>query len=300
MKRIFFLLFIVLFAGQAYAQDSAAYKPVPVPANYAKQLDVVYKEAGDWKGRMDLYYPANKSGQKVPVLINMHGGAWRHGTKEAQGGFATYFKLGFAVANVKYRLSQQAPAPAAIEDVRCAMMYLINHADSLNIDVSRIVFCGSSAGAHLALLAGYMDNSNTQFDNGCEKAKVPYKVAAIIAQSTPSSLFDNSTAQLKIIKDNAVDEWFGPRKGDVKFAQQLSPITYVAKNNPPAFISHGDADPRVPYQQSVKLDAAMTAAGAKHVFITIPGGGHGGYPKEKQVEIKEQITTFLKENVINK
>lgn len=300
MKRIFFLLLIVLLAVHVHGQDSAAAKVVPIPANYTRQLDVVYKEAGDWKGRMDLYYPAGRSGKKVPVLINMHGGAWRHGTKEAQGGFAVYFKLGFAVANVEYRLSQQAPAPAAAEDVRCAMMYLINHADSLNIDVSRIVFCGSSAGAHLALLAGYMDNSNPQFDNGCEKAKVPYRVAAIIAQSTPSSLLDNSTGQLKTIKDGAVDEWFGQRKGDVKLAQQLSPITYVAKDNPPAFISHGDADPRVPYQQSVKLDAAMTAAGAKHVFVTIPGGGHGGYSKEKQAEIKEQITTFLKENVINK
>jgi acetyl esterase/lipase len=231
----------------------------------------------------------------------MHGGAWRHGNKEAQSGFATYFKLGFAVANVEYRLSSQGKAPVAVEDVRCAMMYLVNHADSLNIDVNKIVFCGSSVGAHLALLAGLMNNSNTQFDKDCEIATKKYTVAAVIAQSTPSILFETTTdGQLKVLKDGAIYEWFGSRRDDAKFAQQLSPITYVAKNNPPIFLSHGNADPRVPYQQSVTLDAALTAAGVKHVFVTIEAGGHGGYTKEKQDEIKQQITDFLKENVINK
>src|SRR5882757_1041763 len=296
IKKLFVNALVLVLFSPVFAQDTATtFKPVPLPAGFTKQLDVVYKEVKDWKGRMDIYLPP-KNNKPTPVIINMHGGAWRKGAKEAQSGFNTYFKLGFAVANVEYRLSQQGSAPGAIEDVRCAMLYLINHADSLNIDVNKIVFCGSSAGAHLALLAGLMDNTNSRFDNGCDKAHQKFKVAAIIAQSTPSTLVEAAAdGQLKILKDGAIDEWMGSRKGDVKFAQQLSPITYVAKNNPPIFLSHGDADPRVPYGQSVALDAKLTAVGAKHVFITIPGGGHGGYAKEKQDEIKAAITAFLKE-----
>jgi acetyl esterase/lipase len=152
---------------------------------------------------------------------------------------------------------------------------LINHADSLNIDVNKIAFRGSSAGAHLALMAGLMGSNNEQFDKDCETADKKYTIAAIIAESTPSILFETTgDGQLRVLKDGAIYEWFGSsRKDDAGFAQQLSPITYVAKDNPPIFLSHGNADPRVPYQQSVELDAKLTKAGVKHVFITIDGGG---------------------------
>jgi acetyl esterase/lipase len=249
---------------------------------------------------VDIYYnPATD--RPMPLLINIHGGAWRHGTKESQSGFATYFKAGFAVANVEYRLSAQGKAPAAVEDVRCAMLFLVNHADSFHIDITKIVFAGSSAGAQLALLAGLMDNNNNRFDNGCTGATKKYKVAAIIAQSTPSVLFDTAAdGSLKVLKDGAVYEWLGNRKEDVEFARQLSPVTYISKESPPVFLTHGDADPRVPYGQSVSLDAKLTAAAVKHVFVTIPGGGHGRYPKEKQDEIKKRIAAFLQENVLDK
>lgn len=301
-KLVLFAALIVFVSNTMLAQETeAVVKEVPVPAGYAKQIDVVYKEVGEWKGRVDIYYQPGKLSKAAPVVINMHGGAWRHGSKEAQGGFATYFKLGFAVANVEYRLSSQGNAPAAIEDVRCAMLYLVNHADSLNIDVNRIIFCGSSAGAHLALMAGLMGSSNTQFDKDCVPASKKYSIAAIIAQSAPSILFETTgNGQLKVLKDGAIYEWFGSKRDDAKFAQQLSPVTYVARNNPPIFLSHGNADPRVPYQQSVLFDAALTAAGVKHVFVTIDGGGHGGYTKDRQNEIKQQITDFLNEQVINK
>lgn len=280
----------------AIGQDEVIVKKeVAIPAGYSRNLDVIYKQVGGWQGRVDLYIPP-KTGTPAPVLINMHGGAWRHGNKEGQGGFGLYFKLGFAVANVEYRLSAQGKAPAAIEDVRCVMMYLLQHADSLNIDPSRIVFSGSSAGAHLALMAGLMDNGNAQFDKDCPLTNKPYKVAAIIAQSAPSALVQNGL----VVNDGAVFEWMGNRKDDVQFARQLSPSNYINKNNPPVFLSHGDADRRVPYQQSVELDKQLSAAGVPHEFVTIAGGGHGGYPKEKQNEIKEKITAFLKEHVIRK
>ncbi|MBW0178496.1 alpha/beta hydrolase [Sediminibacterium sp.] len=302
MKKLLLGISLLLLASiKLLAQDvDSTYKPVPVPQGFTKQLNVIYKQVKDWIGRVDIYLPPVKD-KPVPVVINIHGGAWRKGAKEAQGGFNTYFKLGFAVANVEYRLSSQGVAPAAIEDVRCVMQYLINHADSLHIDVTKIIFAGSSAGAHLALMAGLTANINNPFDKDCPVSSKTYKIAAIIAQSTPSVLYSTrADGQLQVLKDGAVYEWFGGRKDDENFAQKLSPVTYVSKDNPPIFLSHGDADGRVPYQQSVDLDAKLTKAGVKHVFITIPGGGHGGYSKEKQDEIKNAITEFLKENVINK
>ena len=119
-------------------------KPVELPAGFSKQLNVVYTSGKDWNEKMDIYLPPN-NGKPTPVVINIHGGGWNHGTKESQTGFNTFFKMGYAVANVEYRLTPQATAPAAVEDARCALIYLIKNAKSLNIDVNKIVVMGGSS-----------------------------------------------------------------------------------------------------------------------------------------------------------
>ena len=81
---------------------------------------------------------------------------------------------------------------------------------------------------------------------------------------------------------------------DAKFAKSVSPIFYVDKNSSPVFIVHGDADPTVPYQQSVDLYKKLQAAGVQTEFITVEGGLHGKFEKEKNSEINKAIITFLK------
>jgi acetyl esterase/lipase len=167
MKRLFSLT--VLLALSAFSvlgqEPNSEIKKVEYPAGFSAKLDVVYAKVGDWQGRMDLYLPP-KEKAPTPVVINIHGGGWNHGTKESQTGFSTFFKRGFAVANVEYRLTPQATAPAAIEDVRCALLYLVQNAGELNIDVNKIVVMGGSSGGHLALRAGLLQNDN-RFDGNC-------------------------------------------------------------------------------------------------------------------------------------
>jgi len=152
MKRVTFIGFVfVCFCSTAYAQttpvvaptvtDSSKFKPVIVPSGYTAQLNVVYAKVNGWEGRMDLYLPP-VVGAPTPVIINIHGGGWNHGAKEEQGGFAPYFKAGFAVANIEYRLTSQATAPAAIEDTRCALIYLIKNAKALHLDPNKINYYG--------------------------------------------------------------------------------------------------------------------------------------------------------------
>jgi hypothetical protein len=59
---------------------------------------------------------------------------FKNGSKDTQGGFSAFFKAGFAVANMEYRMSGQAKAPAAIEDTRCMIVYLIKNAKKLKPD----------------------------------------------------------------------------------------------------------------------------------------------------------------------
>ncbi len=290
MKKINFSLVFLLITSLLFAQveDTTTYKPVEYPEGYSAQLNVIYTRVNGWDGKMDLYLaPRTKS--PSPVVINIHGGGWNHGVKESQTGFNTFFKMGYAVANVEYRLTGQATAPAAIEDVRCALLYLIKNAKELNIDVNKIVIMGGSAGGHLALMGGLLGNDH-RFDGNCPGVE-NVKVAAIIDKYGITDVWDWGYGT-NITSKSAV-RWLGDKANDKKFAMSVSPVYYVTKNSPPTFIVHGDADPTVPYQQSVDLHKKFKEAGVKTEFITVPGGLHGKFDKEKNSEINKQIADFL-------
>ena len=286
------LLIICLFVFiRLFAQTNAdtTYKPVEYPAGYTAQLNVVYTKVNDWEGKVDLYLPpSSKKGN--PVIMNIHGGGWKNGVKESQGGFSTFFKAGYAVANLEYRLTGQATAPAAIEDVRCALIYLIKNAEALHIDKNRIVIMGGSAGGHLALMGGLLGNDH-RFDTNCPGVE-DVKVAAIVDKYGITDVWD--WAYGKNITSKSATSWLGDKAKDEKFAASVSPMTYVTKNSPPVFIVHGDADPTVPYQHSVDLYNKLLSLGVKTTFITVPGGLHGKFDKEKNAEINNAIVEFVK------
>ena len=290
MKKI--LIAVLLLTGiNTFAQtEDSTVKPVEFPAGYAAQLNVVYTKLKDWEGKMDIYNSPTAT-KPTPVVINIHGGGWNHGTKESQSGFSTFFKMGYAVANVEYRLTPQATAPAAVEDTRCALIYIIKNAKALNIDVNKIVIMGGSSGGHLALMGGLLANDH-RFDGNCPGVE-NIKVAAIIDKYGITDVWDWGYG--KNITSKSATNWLGTYAKDEKFAKTVSPIYYVNKNSPPTFIVHGDADPTVPYQQSVALHQKFVEAGVKTQFMTVEGGLHGKFPKEKNSDVNKAIAAFLKD-----
>ncbi|MEP7238028.1 MAG: alpha/beta hydrolase, partial [Ferruginibacter sp.] len=223
MKKLMTIL-LSIFSVAAFAQESAdtTYKPVEYPAGYAAQLNVVYTKVNDWEGKMDIYNDP-KASRPTAIVINIHGGGWNHGVKESQTGYSTFFKAGFAVANIEYRLTGQATAPAAVEDTRCALIYLIKNAKALNIDVDRIVIMGGSSGGHLALMGGLLGNDH-RFDGNCPGVE-NIKVAAIIDKYGITDVWD--WAYGKDLTSKSATRWLGDKAKDEKFAASVSPITYV-------------------------------------------------------------------------
>lgn len=287
MRKIYLLLVMLAAALPGMAQKDTTYKPVSYPAGYRSQLDVVYTRVNGWEGRMDLYLPPVE-GKPAPLVINIHGGGWNHGVKESQTGFNSFFKEGFAVANIEYRLTGQATAPAAVEDTRCALIYIISHAKELHIDAARIVIMGSSAGGHLALMGGLLENDH-RFDTNCPGTE-GVKVAAIIDKYGITDLTEWATGR---VHSKSATSWLGSR--GLAYGPAVSPITYVKKSSPPVFIVHGDADPVVGYEQSVRLQEKLQQAGVTHEFMTVPGGQHGKFPAEQNKEMNERIMRFLKQ-----
>jgi len=294
MKRIslsvlMFFCVSAIVSAQNTSEDTT-YKPVAYPQGYTAKIDVVYVKVNDWNGRMDLYLPPN-NGKPTAVVINIHGGGWNHGVKETQTGYSSFFKEGMAVANMEYRLTGQATAPAAVEDTRCALIYLIKNAKALNIDVNKIVIMGGSAGGHLALMGGLLANDK-RFDGNCP-CNETIKVAAIINKYGITDVWD--WAYGKNVTSKSANRWLGDKQKDEAFAKSVSPVYYVDKKSPPTFIAHGDADPTVPYQQSVELHKKFLDMGVTTEFITIPGGLHGKFDKEKNSELNKAIIKFIKD-----
>jgi acetyl esterase/lipase len=286
MKKLIGVL--LLFACMHLQAQDSTVKVVEYPKDYVGKLDVVYTKVKDWDGREDLYYNP-KATKPTPVIFNIHGGGWNHGTKESQAGFSAFFKAGFAVANVEYRLYPVATAPGAVEDVRRAILYVVKHAKELNIDPNKIVVMGASAGGHLALIAGLLQKDH-KFD--VEYSDVnDFTIAAVVDKY---GLADFAFPGIEKYKSEI--NWLGDYEKDLKKVQSISPIYYVTKNSPPTFIVHGDADPRIPYEQSVALHKKYIAEGAKVTFMTVPGGLHGNFPAEENKKVNNAIMAFLKEN----
>ena len=122
---------------------------------YRAVPNITYTTASGVELKLDFYGPARPSGP-MPTAIFMHGGGYRIGSRKEASVLTLlpYVQMGWNVVNVEYRASGIAQAPAAVEDTRCAMRWVIHNAKEYNVDTDRIVVTGQSAGAHLALITG--------------------------------------------------------------------------------------------------------------------------------------------------
>src|SRR5262245_19936051 len=177
MKQLLMFAMLVLVVVPAAAQDSQLTWASRLETHFRIVPNVTYLTASNYEARLDLYVTRNAA-KPLPTLIWIHGGGWTGGTKESATGIPAYLAMGMNVVNVEYRLARVAPAPAAVEDCRCALRWVIQHAKEYGIDTTRLVVSGGSAGGHLALTTGLLPAS-AGLDRLCP-APDNLKVAAIV------------------------------------------------------------------------------------------------------------------------
>jgi acetyl esterase/lipase len=268
--------------------------------------DVTYLTANGHDSKLDLVLPRDPTGP-VPTLIYIHGGGWVGGSKEASDlALLPWVEQGWAVVNVGYRLGPVALAPAAVEDCRCALRWVRENADTYELDPTRIVVTGHSAGGHLSLTTGML-TAAAGFDNLCPKRNRDPEAggfADVVVEEMPVAAIVNWFGIADVgdllagenAKTYAV-QWMGSLPDRDRLAERLSPLTLVRAGLPPILTLHGDADPIVPYQHAVRLHAALDAAGVPNQLHTIPGGGHGGFDVEQTLEAWRVIREFVATHV---
>jgi acetyl esterase/lipase len=253
--------------------------------------NITYLVASNYEAKLDVYKRRDATGPQ-PTLIFIHGGGWVQGTKEQSVmSLMPWLEMGWNVVNVEYRLGRVALAPAAVEDCLCALRYVAAQAKTYDIDTSRLVLTGESAGGHLALTTGMIPES-AGLDRQCPGAPLP-KVAAIIDWFGITDVVDLLDGPNR--KPYAV-QWLGSLPNREEIARRVSPLTYVRPGLPPVLAIQGDADPTVPYQHSVRLTEALSKVDVPNQLVTIPGGKHGGFTPEERSKIYLAIRDFLAKN----
>lgn len=280
------LLALLLLAGSAGAQErvlrDVAYKPAP---------------GGD-SLRLDVYWPAGRPGNPAgwPVVLWLHGGGWRQGSKADPRPNDPLLRLGYAVVGVQYRLTDRAIYPAQLVDCKDAVRFVRQRAARWGLNPDRIGVWGASAGGHLAALLGTTAD-DPRFGRLCHLRGVSDRVRAVVDECGPTEFHSLIRDLTKMRPDedwNAPTSLFyqlfgGPVPQRRRLARRGGAFHFASRDDAPFLLLHGEADDVVPVGQSVMLYEKLRRRGVFADLRRIPGRGHG----IRKTEIIDAVVTFF-------
>ena len=240
-------------------------KDFPLPEDIQEYKDVVYKTVDSMQLKLDIYH--SKDIQKaMPLIIFIHGGAWKKGNKDDYLVYlSSYAKKGYVTATVQYRLTDVAKFPAQLHDVEDAVRWLKLNAANYHIDAGKVALVGGSAGGHLAMLNAYSNTSGEVDVNG-----VAANVQAVVNFYGPSNLTDETA-----INASSVQYLIGKSYEEApEMYKKASPLFLISKKVPPTLTFQGTLDELVPYEQSDILHATLQKAGAISYYHKLKGWPH--------------------------
>lgn len=204
--------------------------------------------------RLDVYRvrggTASRPPQLRPVLVHLHGGAYRSGgrSREARALLHRLAIAGWLCVSADYRLAPGASFPDPLVDAKRVLVWVRAHAEELGADPARVAVAGSSAGGHLAALAAFTAG-DAALQPGFEDADT--SVAAVV------SLYG----------------YPGPVRGG---GRTWSPTADVVPSAPPVLVVHGARDTLVVAADQRRLVTRLRAVSrAPVVHVELPGAQHG-------------------------
>lgn len=208
-------------------------KQITVTENVAYRTDVGPSTV------LDVAQPLFGPQTNRPAILIIHGGGWSAGSKNDmvyRTLMIDYAMKGYVVCNMNYRLVQEAPLPACIEDVQAAVRWMKSNAQQLGIDPQRIGTYGHSAGGHLSLMAGLTAG-----------------VACAAAGAPPTEI---------------------GRAGEWADHKEWWPIGYIGKSKTPFLVLQGGEDPTVRPNLTEDWVVKMQRAGTSVDYVKVHGN-HG-------------------------
>jgi acetyl esterase/lipase len=264
---------------------------------FAMTEDVSYGE--DPAQMMDLYLQGSWVGEPTffervpeprPTLLFIHGGGWVQGDKTgADPWLLPFVQRGWHVVNMTYRLGP-GTAPAAVEDVLCALKWMVDNSDEYGFDRDRIVVSGASAGGHLALVAGILGSRE---GHDCY-AGDGFRVGAVVNWYGITNIETVDSYLADAMPDfNYARAWAGDGARIPDLSARYSPVLIVDEGAPPVLTVHGEDDSVVPHEQAVSLHERLDELRVVHELRSMPGGTHVGFTEGQFQEAFGAIFEFL-------
>ena len=255
--------------------------------------DIVYKNVNGRDLRLDIYSPKSIT-HPLPVVLWIFGNRWSRGSKDHPPPL-DLMSRGYIIVSVEYRLSGEAPFPAAIEDCKAAVRWIRANAATYHFDPDHIGAWGHSAGGHLAALLG-TSGGVAELEGTGDNSTFSSRVQAVCDMAGPSDIVQfyeavsNSNNDMARIAKSSIEQFLGGSSEQNRAkAIAASPTTYVSKDDPPFLIIHGENDMSIPVSQSKVLASKLKAAGVHVALIVDENRGHGiGGPAFAQ-----EITSFF-------
>ena len=257
----------VMFVGACDAVDG----------DFKKMKDIKFAEVDGLELKLDLYRP--KEAENPPLIVWVHGGAWRRGSKNNMP-LTDLVREGFAIASVDYRLSPVAKFPAAIHDIKGAIRFLRAQQGEYGFNAKKIAIAGASAGGHLVALVGTTNgHKKLEGDVGgnLDQSSDVQAVVSYYGASNFMTILNQSTPHGLSVRVPALELFIGGRpEEEPELAKLASPVFHVDRSDPPLLLIHGDQDPQMPINQSHELHGKYKEQDLEVVFEVVYGAAHGG------------------------
>ena len=207
-------------------------------------LNVTYARYGDRTLEMDIYRP-KESDARLPAIVCIHGGGWAKGNRKSHAKIAQALAArGYVAATISYRLSGEAPFPAAIHDCKAAVRFLRANAEKYGLDPKHIGAIGLSAGGHLtALLAASGGAAELEGDGG--HADFSSAIQAAVPMGAQTDLMSTRTREISAIEERGkIWRQFlgGPQSERPDTYRLASPLHHLDKGDPPCHFITGEND----------------------------------------------------------
>ncbi len=213
-----------------------------------------------------------------PCLVYVQGSAWK-----AQNCYrdlpqlAQLARHGFVVAVVEYRDSSQASYPAQIHDAQRAVRFVHEHADELDVDVSRIFVGGNSSGGHTAVFSVLVPDERGEMlrDTAPVRGVIDWygAVSLMHEDGYPTTVDHGLPTSPEGMMMGGVNLREHP-----ELCAEGTAITHIAPETPlcPILIVHGTKDRTVGAVNSAELYRHLRACGHAAELILVDGADHGG------------------------
>lgn len=272
-----------------------------VPEGVEIRRDLDYVGGGNARQTLDLLQPARKSEKALPVIVFIHGGGWKSGSKErGVQRLVSFVQSGeYVGATINYRLTGEASWPAQIYDCKAAIRFLRGKSKEFGIDPDKIAVWGTSAGGHLVSMLGTsggvkeLEGDLGEFDDQSSRVTC---VANYFGPSNFLTMVEQKSSVDRSPKKKYPEALLigGPVQDLEKAARQASPVTWISKDDPPFFTAHGTKDLVVPYAQGEEIHQALEKAGVSSKLHPVVGAGHGFKDPRVEKELKEFFDQHLR------